>query len=405
MEVFKDLVTECYNNYVAKVYKIYDVFKDFFGEERVDIQDVIELPDTLSDYIKDKLNNSPTEEGKKAIILNYFNIISHTKNCTIYVHWPAVRITNEYDKSTDIYNLYAKVKVNYIGCLKEGFALNRSTYPLKQFQSNYMHSHISNIPYNNIEEFQRPCTGTGPINKTIHSLAIKYDEDIWALFCCELNNFVSVESIQGRPYHRLEDIGISSSYNKYKRYYYIAEYPYCMKKSFDTVVCRDPHSLEYNYSLWREFIEVIIKSRKLKFSFCNGEYEMGMSLSKCTILLTELFIDWFNQNHNRIPNINVDILLDNETLIKGFYKGGCIYDTSQEGVHRDLSLYNGKKVLSFKGKDVLLEISDIPEPENYSLFLNSLIVNYIVTISLKILNYRYGKPKDNNNSEHTEVII
>ena len=53
---------------------------------------------------------------------------------------------------------------------------------------------------------QTPCTGRGPINSTLSTLAIGYDEAIWQLLCLELDRYVRVESIDGVPHYRLENI-------------------------------------------------------------------------------------------------------------------------------------------------------------------------------------------------------
>ena len=66
------------------------------------------------------------------------------------------------------------------------------------------------IPKDDFTRFKSPCTGSGPINSTLATLATDYDEGIWQLFCLELDRYVRVESIEGVPYHRLESISASN---------------------------------------------------------------------------------------------------------------------------------------------------------------------------------------------------
>lgn len=392
---FKDLVTECYNEYVAKVYKVYDIFKEYFGEENVDLQDIISIPKTLPYRWEKEYKNTESTIAQKAIIKEYLSSIGCT--CNIYVHWSYVKITNEYDKSTDIYDLYAKITINYQGHIVGRFELNRSTYSYQEFLSDYMHSHIPHIPYNNLSYFASPCTGRGPINNTINSLHSKYDENMWMLFCCELNNFVSVESIAGTPYKRLENIGSTTSTNNYKDYKFSMSVEFCMKNIFST-------NSSFNSEMWRNFIEYVIKSKKLTFSYQNGEYEMGISMVKCTILLTDLFIDWFNENNKLFPTITKERLLTTDTLVKGTIKNNNIYLFSSIN-YKDPSFYVGKKVLTFKGQDVLLNITNITTTDNSSLYLSHHVINYIVTVLLKILNFRYGKTRNKDASSSSEILL
>lgn len=385
MKTIDELIAECYKEYIAKVYKIYDIFIEQFGEENVDIQDIIPCPTRVL------VNTEDTEEQQKKQIMTYFNVHFSSCPCNIYVHWKSVRIINEYNKSTDIQDLWAKVSVYYNGCIVDRFTLNRSTYSYEQFKSNYMHSHIERIPYNSFTIFQRPCTGRGPINNTIESLTRHYDEDLWGLFCCELNNFVSVESVQGIPYHRLENIGDGDK----QTLVYSSSRPIILK-----YLCP-------NYrAAWKDFIRYVLESKKLLFSYHNGNYELGFSYAKCTIIMSDLFIEWYNKKSKKYSMSKPNSLLQDHILVQGYYSKGCIY-TISENSDRDLSNYVrhiGKKVLTFKGKDVLLDIVNLPQTKvAYNIYLGAPLINLFITILLKILNYRYGKPITYTNK--TEYIV
>ena len=131
-------------------------------------------------------------------------------------------MTNENDKSIIIQDLYAKIELDAKGNIPtedRGFTLNRATYPMEQWVCGYMHSHISNIPKGNLTSFQSPCLGTGPINNTVLELKNNCDSTEWMLFCQELSMYVTVESLRGGPYIRMETIGSkrqSSDYTDFK---------------------------------------------------------------------------------------------------------------------------------------------------------------------------------------------
>ena len=79
-----------------EIKQVYDIFNDFFGEERVDLQDT--------------------------------NII---------VHFPKVTVTNEYNRSVDITHLWVKVPLNSNGTIANIFCMVRSEYTYQQFVSGY----------------------------------------------------------------------------------------------------------------------------------------------------------------------------------------------------------------------------------------------------------------------------
>lgn len=384
MKTIDELIAECYKEYTAKVYKIYDIFIEQFGEKNVDIQDVISCPTRVL------VNTEDTEEQQKKQILTYLDTHFSSPHCNIYVHWESVRITNEYNKSTTIQDLWAKVSVYYSGCIVDRFTLNRSTYSYEQFKSNYMHSHIERIPYNYFTMFQRPCTGRGPINNTIESLTRYYDEDLWGLFCCELNNFVSVESVQGVPYHRLENIGDGDK----QTLEYTSSKPIIFK-----FLCP-------NYcAAWKDFIQYVLESKKLLFSYHNGNYELGFSYAKCTMIMSDLFIEWYNKKSTEYHMSKPNSLLQDQILMQGYYSNGYIYTISEESDRStSYTRHIGKKVLTFKGKDILLNIINLPQTKvTCNLYLSKSLINFFITIFLKILNYRYGKPITSTNK--TEYIV
>ena len=198
-EEVKEKLTVMYNNLMEKPNMLFDIFKDFYGEEFVDMQGYL----SLEQYISEVTSNT----SEDYILLSSIPLLSDRfLSIFILVRFPEVRVTNENDKFIDIWELYAKVLFDWKGKFRE-FTLNRSEYNLFQLAHNYMHSHISGIPLNNPTTFQHPCLGSGPIRATIANLADNFDELRWQLFCLELSKYVQVESLSGGPYHILENLG------------------------------------------------------------------------------------------------------------------------------------------------------------------------------------------------------
>lgn len=148
-------VNQLYQHFFEKPLSIYDTFKGFFGEDFVDIQtqqgrELSSFKEYLFAKICDEasITNGDKEEDfnlhfeVSAEQLVELENIAKDKRFIIYVWWPQVTVSNEYDKSVNIQDLYAKIEIQGDGTIPyecNGFRLNRATYTRKQFISNYMH--------------------------------------------------------------------------------------------------------------------------------------------------------------------------------------------------------------------------------------------------------------------------
>ena len=151
----KYTVNQLYQHLFEKPLSIYEIFKGFFGEDFVDIQTCLRRElSSFKEYLFAKIcdESSITKgaaeedynlsfEVTKEQLVELENIVKN-KRFIIYVWWPRVTVTNEYNKSVNIQDLYAKVKIQGDGRIPyecNGFRLNRATYTREQFMSNYMH--------------------------------------------------------------------------------------------------------------------------------------------------------------------------------------------------------------------------------------------------------------------------
>lgn len=394
----KYTINQLYKDLHQKVFDVYNVFIGFFGEENVDLQ----LSDTEQN-IKNGLVlsiitnlNKPlecTEEdyNKEFEItedaLEKIKSDLSEKKVNIYVWWKKVTVTNEYNKSIDIQDLYAKIELQLDGRIpfeNRGFLLNRATYSSEQFCSGYMHSHINIIPKDHFEIFQLPCLGRGPINGTITTLKSEYDETTWMLFCQELSLYVTVESINGGPYHRLESVRGSTQQ--------LFSYKYCFQ-------CDNLYQFNrfFTHSIFKDFIKYYIEYGHLTLSFNRGKFTYGMPYFNYMIDISNAFIDFYNKylyNEKGITKYNLYGKFLHEVFIinNKFYRSGSSIDS------HSINRYNGKYVLTFKGKDIYTKIFDPVSRDDihYTTIIDPDCAMYILKHILKIINFRYK-------NEHNEA--
>ena len=407
-ELIESKIGELYSLLMDKPNQVLAIFNDFFGEDKVDMQgfmSVDELKSWLSvtpisaytsrevlgmsmgdynTYSSQPLTNLRGEVLDLVLdqlcsreIVDYIGDIRFSSGF-ILVHFPHVRITNEYNRFVDINHLYAKVGVLHNGSMNGYFSLNRAEYTYLHISSGYMHSHVSTIPTSDFTKFQTPCTGTGPINDTISNLSNEFDSDIWRLFCLELSKYVEVESIAGTPYHRLENLGTSNM-------------------GAGENVFRVVNQLRYENSIKemiKEFVSYFIKQGKLKFNYANGSYSIGMSFTEYILVISNEFIDWYNKKYNNKEwRYTFDTLKRSDVLKEGIIANNKIYYENSRRNVNSYAAYNGQRMCTFKGKDVLINIVDINEvkEDNKSIILNTNIALYILSKILCVINYRYGK--------------
>jgi hypothetical protein len=416
----EDRTHALYEELMEKPREVYQIFIDFFGVDRVDMQgfptenefihklSVTRIVNIVPSFnvIRDSSEYRSSSKEDQDIIESFWNkescyntpVLSDDTLAKYYlsvmkesigyklfnelfilVHFPEVRITNEYDKYVDIKHLWAKVMFNWEGKGKGGFGLNRSHYPINHFKSNYMHSHMGGIPKSDFTYFGTPCTGSGPINTTMATLAIGYDEAIWQLFCLELDRYVRVESIAGTPYYRLEQILSSEETN--------------VRSDFtNRAIKREIYTS--GVLMFNDFVKYLLSNKILPFNYINGSYSVAMSYVDCVVAVSNTFIEWHNDLYlNGTVDYKLPDLLSNKTLIKAIIKGGEIhYVTVRDGDIREASRYNGEHICFFKGEDITLVIDGAAEDnDNSTILLNPDYVEEIVFRLLLVLNYRYGR--------------
>ncbi len=363
-----------------EVFQVYEVFQNYFGEEYTDLQglppDEFLLPNEVG--MEELSAFDMTDECLQAIISR-----NAGAKPFILVYWPRVKVTNEHDKSIYIQDLYAKIELDANGFIpveKKGFTLNRATYTTEQWESNYLHSHIRNIPKSDLQHFQEPCLGSGPIVSTILSLKSRisegFDEVKWMLFCEELSRYVTVESLIGIPYKYLERVG---SQNELREFSY----------SYRDETKRHIFSSIFPPDTLKNFILYYLEKGHLTFNFQNGEFQQGMPYFDFIVDISNSFIEYFNtfiHDENLISEC-----FCNKILVRTVASGNKFFKLpSHTDSNESNSAYIGRKVCMFKGREITLQILDNEQqPVHETILISSGLAMYILNNILKIINYHY----------------
>lgn len=376
--------------YLQKVLEVYDIFKEYFGEDNVDLQGEMLLDKAIQTRVDTVIKDFNLDETDSTAIVNSMQSDYAPALFDILIHWDRVVVRNENDKSILLKDLWAKVTIDINGVIPwemRGFTLSKSTYTKQQWEHNYVHSHVPGLEPQHLNQeyyegiFKRPCLGSGPIIATIAELKTASSLAEWLLFCRELELYVHVESLKGRPYKYLENVTIHSN-RRITPDTFIPETTYCGSPS-------------YHY-LYDNFIEYYLKNGNLKFSYIKHAFVLGMPFFDAVLDISNCFIDYYNNLH---PNVSVGSLLSGDVIIKAVVYEGTFYHTGTYnpiGTHpiRD---YQNRVLFQFKGENVLLKIEekDNNTESSQSTILNPRIVCCILTRILQTLNYRYNERANN----------
>lgn len=156
-------------------------------------------------YFDDNLEESFYEYFKKIKIQGF--------NLKLTIYFPEVTVTNRDLLQHTIKDLYFVMVFNKQGNnWNLSFKGKRSTYSINEINSNYNHSHLLHLNLNNINDWKEEktwCLGASELvnYKTIYNPT----KDNLQMLLLLLPNYIAYESIEGRPYKHLKNIGISKT--------------------------------------------------------------------------------------------------------------------------------------------------------------------------------------------------
>ena len=372
-----DELKDKYYTPTESVNAVYDIFKDFFNEVRVDLQvnkrfksyfdNLLEEP---SEFTLDKLSSYSL--NAKLDIADFINTYYHEPPFYIFVHFPNVTITNEHNDSININDLYVRIPIYWNGTLNNRFEMIVTTYTRTLFNAGYCHSHL-HILYGNKPKFDTPCLGTGPLVETCKVLTLNFTEDNWKLFCVELSRYVTVESLLGTPYYRMTNITNKSS-NKPIKVYNVSNYIWNHKE------------------LLVETIHNLVSTKLLNFKYVNGEYNFANSEAELIRIISNEFIAIYNDKFNKKEVTETLQQLENRFFIKKVK----YYNDNYYFISTVINKIPSNDVLfTFKGKDIKTVITEDITNVRQIYILNPDKISYIATKLLEFININYGKEQIN----------
>ena len=411
-----------YDIIYKQVDNVFEIFKDYYGEDRVDLQnkytfekfknyilnlnlcDIVKHPiydDTkeeinLNSTISDNINSGHLKNldflfANPSGINNIKNFIDEGISFPkILVYFPTVRVSNEYDDFIDIKKVFVKIGLTVHGCILGTFSIARAEYPNEQLQALYCHSHVPTLNKYSIEtsiiEFKSPCLGNGPIKNTINNICIEYNQDLWELFCLELDLYIKTESVGGGPYIRLATVRASN----------LQQYTcsFALDNRFPNINSKDIYK-----SYLKEFLPYLIDSRILKFKFSNGNFSIGMTFYECLIAVSNKFIEWYNLKYKNLnyQKSYTSFLIDT-FLCKCACKNNKIY-INTHSCNVDTSIVQGLHLCNFKKKPIKIDITENSNLNSEGLYtiIHPEILSFLINSILKVLNFNYENQSTNRN--------
>ena len=372
-----DELKDKYYTPTESVNAVYDIFKDFFNEVRVDLQvnkrfksyfdNLLEEP---SEFTLDKLSSYSL--NAKLDIADFINTYYHEPPFYIFVHFPNVTITNEHNDSININDLYARIPIYWNGTLNNRFEMIVTTYTRTLFNAGYCHSHLHHL-YGNKPIFDTPCLGTGPLVETCNVLTSNFTEDNWRLFCVELSRYVTVESLLGTPYFRMTNISDKRS-DKLINIHKVSNYIWDHKE------------------LLIETIYNLVSKKLLNFKYVNGEYNFANSEAELIRIISNEFIAIYNDKFNKKEVTETLQQLENRFFIKKVK----YYNDNYYFISTVIDKIPSNDVLfTFKGKDIKTVITEDITNIRQIYILNPDKISYIATKLLEFININYGKEQIN----------
>lgn len=405
----KCLYIRAYHIIFDRLQSIYDTFTDYYGESNVDCTPIPSLYEMYK-MVKEVFTNPIFGNYDETSITDY--IMTEILGCyqaysKIFVKWDTVKVTNEYNESITIKDLYAKIAIRSSDgtMTSEGVMLTRRTYTQEQWNSGYSHSHLPRFISRTYRgEFNYPCLGSGPILTTSHSLKGEFNLDLWGLFVYELDKYIRVESVEGVPYIRLNQV--TGGHN-------IIDLDNIFPRN---IIWNDIYTGELPRDIMSKFIKYFIGKNDFKASYRNGRWILGESYLDFSIKISNHFINFINDYIKRTKHSWVLNALINNHIVNYYnIKDGKLYDTEEkslelpsDAVEPDDHYTLDSSQLIFKGEVVPLRVlKEKSNQDNKVLLLNTLYIIGIIRSITILINTKYGNSSETRNSEETnsEEII
>ena len=358
--------------------------------------------------------------GLHRAFLFYNNLFFHYNSSQesayrVIVYIPSTVITNENGAEHPINDVYFNVdldmflKISYI-------RMTRSTFSIAEITRGYVHSHChSGTPdilntNHTLEDWRHICLGSGELDNLYYHLKKDKFNFVVAISALEwfklfhlLHEFAKTESLEGGPYVTFSSIDRGNRELKLNDFSFGVLYynSYNLNNLFPISI----ESIKKNNNLVNRvnsdrmvlhylFLNYLIENTTFRFSFKDDYIRLAYSPIKLWELFTNQFIKFYNELYNDtdfVPMPSFEELLEKNILIKAIKEDNKYYVPDiHMGIFNmaDLHRVNGvTKMLEFKGKTILLKISDLEEMTSSNNFQVLLSPKFFAPLKLQIESY------------------
>lgn len=330
-----------------RFYETLELFEQQFGEDHIDF-DIF----TPQERKREDLRIYASYTSVQPYFLLFYDTWYH--NIVIKIDKETVK--NEFGLSTVIYDLFVKLDFKRNGALCYGIYYKRATFTKNQLLSHYIHSHCPRLYVNDEKQWQHVCTGSGPINNSIAALAIAdIPLERYYGFIAELRQIVRVESLQGGPYIKIENI---SGALKERKLVMLTALTFTDKQ--------------------KEFVKSYIRSNRLKLGVINGKFCLGCSFVEWLVDLTEYAKAWGKENNQSVALADT-IIKDNK-----------LYQKDDRYADETMLRLIGRPVITFKNKEYCIKLIDDGSDAITKKLINPAQAASLLYRILSVLNQNYG---------------
>ena len=324
-----------------------ELFEQQFGEDHIDF-DIF----TAQERKQEDLHTYSSYISVQQYFLLYYDVWKH--NIVIKIDKETVK--NEFGLSTVIYDLFIKLEFKRSGALCYGIYYKKATFTKNQLLSHYIHSHCPRLYASDRIEWQHVCTGSGPINNSVTALA-NADTPLerYYGFIAELRQIVRVESLQGGPYIKIEDINGTL---KERKLVNMVTLTFTNKQ--------------------KEFVKSYIRSNRLKLGVINGKFCLGCSFVEWLTDLTEYAKAWGKENDQSI------------SLVDTIVKDNKLYQKEEQYADETMLRLIGKPVITFRNKEYRIQVIDDGSDAKTKKLINPAQAASLLYRILTVLNQNYG---------------
>lgn len=354
--------------YLNKI-KVIDILQNYFGEDNVDYSFF-----TIAQAKRKFKNNfSITDEEIQEEYYKYQN--QYHSSDEVVIKFDKILITNEYGAQHLIRDAYIKIEVLPSGHLERinsnYITICRATFTEDEFDCRYVHSHTHRLDLStNITEtrYAGMCLGTGPLYQTTNSLNVKFDTDIWQLFCVELDNYLQVESSAGGPYIYIAEINNRNTQELV---------------NFD----KNPEIYKTDLplqgtSMIKAFTEYLCKldalpTRTISTDYTKYSYTTEIASNETLLILTvtKLFNEWFNSYYT-LSSEEYQKTIYNLLHWRATIYNGQLY-TYNEQTQEAIQNHNAQTLFTFKGQKVVLKIIKNKEEHKISILPPNIVLQIV----------------------------